>query len=85
MNFDKWFYKQSTLVKIILLILPFVGWICECFIRLSIALRENTTFHWVVFAIFVAFGEFWVLGLIDLIYFLINGHLLFADSTPDAK
>lgn len=85
MNFDKWFYKQATIVKIILLLLPFVGWLCECLIRVSIALRENTTFHWVIFAIFAAFGEFWILGFIDLIYLLINGHLLFADPSSNAK
>ena len=85
MHFDRWFYKQATLVKIILLLLPFIGWICECLIRVSIALRDNRTFDWLIFAVFAAFGEFWILGFIDLVYFLINGHLLFADSAPDTK
>ena len=83
MQFDKWFYKQSTLVKVLLLVLPFVGWICECLIRLSIALREKTAFHFVVLGVFFVLGEFWILGVIDLIYFLVNGHLIFAENETE--
>ena len=41
MTFDKWFNKQSRLLKILLLILPVVGWIVECLIRLSVMLRTK--------------------------------------------
>ena len=29
MTFDKWFNKQSVLIKAILLLLPVVGWACD--------------------------------------------------------
>ena len=34
MTFDKWFEKQDRIVKIILLIIPFVGWIVEVLVRI---------------------------------------------------
>lgn len=78
MNFDKWFNKQDRLIQVILLILPFVGWIVECLVRLSILLRTKSTLHLVVFLLFLIVGWGWFLGLIDLIYLLLKGHLLFA-------
>lgn len=79
MNFDKWFNSQTTLVKAILLLLPVVGWICECLVRLSVMLRTKSTEHIVIFVLFVAIGWGWFLGLIDLIYLLIYGHLILAE------
>ncbi len=79
MNFDKWFNSQSTLLKVILLILPFVGWICEVLIRLSVMLRTKSVLHIVVFVLFLVIGWGWFLGLIDLIYMIVTGHLLFAE------
>ena len=79
MTFDKWFNSQSTLVKAILLLLPFVGWVCECLVRLSVMLRTKSTIHIVVFVLFVVVGWGWVLGLIDLVYLLLKGHLILAD------
>lgn len=42
MTFDKWFNSQSRLLKVLLLILPVVGWIVECLIRLSVMLRTKS-------------------------------------------
>ena len=78
LEFDKWFNSQSTLVKAILLLLPLVGWVCECLVRLSVALRTKSGLHAVVFAVFVAFGWGWFLGVIDFIYMLVKGHLILA-------
>ncbi|MBE7079529.1 MAG: hypothetical protein E7380_06725 [Clostridiales bacterium] len=78
MKFDKWFYSQSTLVKVLLLLIPFVGWAMELFIRLSVAIREQDALHWVVFILFVAVGWTWVLCVVDLIYFLLKGRLILA-------
>lgn len=78
LTFDKWFNKQSTLIKAILLLLPVVGWICECLVRLSIALRTKETVHIVVFLLFVFVGWGWFLGAIDFVYLLLNGHLILA-------
>lgn len=78
MTFDKWFNSQSKLLKIILLILPVVGWIVECLVRLSVALRTKSVLHIVIFLLFLLVGWGWFLGVIDLIYMLVTGHLLFA-------
>ena len=78
-HFDKWFYKRSTFAKVLLLFLPFVNWIMEILLRISIARREKTAFHYVIFVVFVLFGGAWILPVIDLIYFLANGHLLFSE------
>lgn len=79
MTFDKWFYKQSTLVKVLLLIIPFVGWIVELLVRLSVMLRTKQPVHIVVFVLFVSIGWGWFLNLIDLIVMIVTGKLLFTE------
>ena len=78
MKFDKWFNKQSRLIQVILLVIPFVGWVVEMLVRLSIALRKKDLIHILVFVLFVVLGWGWVLNLIDLIYLIIKGHLILA-------
>lgn len=78
MTFDKWFNSQSTLLKVILLIIPFVGWVVELLVRLSVALRKKDAVSIVVFVLFLLIGWGWFLCLIDLIYMIVTGHLLFA-------
>ena len=79
MTFDKWFNKQSVIVKAILLLLPVVGWVCECLIRLSVMLRTKETIHVGVFLAFLLIGWGWFLGAIDFVYMLVKGHLILAD------
>ena len=79
MNFDQWFNKQSTLLKVILLILPVVGWICELLIRASVMLRTKSLLHILVFVLFLVVGWGWFLGVIDLVYMILKGHLILAD------
>ena len=79
MTFDKWFYKQSTLVKVLLLIIPFVGWIVELLVRLSVMLRTKQPVHIVVFVLFVAIGWGWFLNLIALIVMIVTRKLLFTE------
>lgn len=79
LEFDKWFNSQSTLIKAILLLLPVVGWICECLVRLSVALRTKSGLHVVVFVLFLVVGWGWFLGVIDFIYLLLKGHLILAE------
>ncbi len=78
MNFDRWFNSQDRLVKVILLIIPIIGWIVECLVRLSIMLRTQSILHIVVFLLFLIVGWSWILCLIDLIYLVVKGHLIFA-------
>ena len=79
MQFDKWFNSQSVLLKVILLLLPFVGWIVEVLVRLSVMLRTKEVIHIVLFILFVAVGWGWILAVADLIYMIFTGHLFLAD------
>lgn len=79
MKFDKWFYKQSTLVRVLLLLIPFVGWIVELLVRLSVMLRTKQPVHIVVFVLFVAIGWGWVLNIVDIIVMVVTGKLLFTE------
>ncbi|MBQ8446543.1 MAG: hypothetical protein IJX31_02055 [Clostridia bacterium] len=79
MTFDKWFNKQSTLIKAVLLLIPFVGWIVELLVRLSVMLKTKSAVHIVVFVLFVVVGWGWILNLVDFIYLLLKGHLILAE------
>lgn len=78
MSFDKWFNSQSTLLKVILLILPLVGWIVELLVRLSVALTKKDVVSIVVFVLFLVIGWAWILCIIDLVYLIVKGHLILA-------
>lgn len=78
MSFDKWFNSQSTLLKVILLILPFIGWVVELLVRLSVALTKKDVVSIVVFLLFLFVGWAWILCVIDLIYLIVKGHLILA-------
>ena len=78
MNFDKWYYKQDKVVQVILLLIPFIGWLVEILVRLSVYLKTKETNHLIAFLVFVVFGEFWILPVLDLIYLLDKGHLFLA-------
>ena len=79
MTFDKWFNSQSTLVKVILIVLPLVGWIVELLVRLSVMLKTQKVEHIVVFVLFVVFGWVLILNIIDIIYMCMTGHLILAE------
>ncbi len=79
MKFDKWFNNQSRLVQVLLLVIPFVGWIVELLVRLSVMLRTKSVVHIVVFVLFVVVGWGWVLQLIDLVYLVVTGRLILAE------
>lgn len=78
MGFDTWFNKQSTLLKVILLIIPFVGWVVELLVRLSVALNKKDVVSIVVLVLFLVFGWTWILCVIDLVYLIVKGHLILA-------
>lgn len=77
MTFDKWFEKQDRIVKIILLIIPFVGWVVEILVRLSAVLRKSSTTNILGLVLFIVLGGIWVLNVIDLIYFIVTDKFLF--------
>jgi len=76
MTFDKWFEKQERIVKIILLIIPFVGWVVEILVRLSAVLRKSSTTNILGLVLYIVLGGFWVPALIDLIYLILNDKLI---------
>lgn len=78
MEFDKWFNKQSTLLKVILLIIPFVGWVVELLVRTSVAVTKKDAVSIVVLVLFVVIGWAWILCVVDLIYLIVKGHLILA-------
>ncbi len=79
MQFDKWFNKQTQLAKIILLLIPFVGWIVEILVRLSVALRTKEVVHIVMFLVFAIFGMVWIPCVIDFIYLILKDRLFLTD------
>lgn len=79
MKFDKWFNSQSRLIQIILLLVPFVGWVVELLVRLSVLLRTKSLIHLIVFIVFVVVGWGWILAVADLVYLLLKGHLFLAE------
>lgn len=78
MSFDKWFNKQDRLVQVLLLLIPFVGWVTELLVRLSVALNKKDAVSIIVFVLFLVVGWGWFLCLIDLVYLIIKGHLILA-------
>ena len=74
MEFDKWFNQQERLVQVILLILPFVGWIVEILVRLSACLRKSSGVNLVGLILGVV-GN-WIWSVVDLIYLVVKGQLL---------
>lgn len=48
MEFDVWFHKQDKLIQVILLIIPFVGWIVEMLVRWSAWLKNREVINLVI-------------------------------------
>ena len=78
---EKWFEKQSRLVQILLLLIPFVNWIVEIGVRWSHALNtKKYKLPKLILAILVTIPTGIVFGWIDLVWLLLTGHLLFAKA-----
>ena len=74
----KWFYKQSKLVQLLLLLIPGVNWVVEIRIRWS-AFLSRPKLLTLVFAI-LATVTVGVFGWVDLVWLLLFNHLLFAKA-----
>lgn len=72
------FGKLSKLVKIILLLIPFVNWITEVVVRWSSALHTKNTIQTVIALLVTIFGI--VFGWIDLIWILLFDRLTFTNK-----
>ena len=78
-NFAKWFYKQSLLIQLILLLIPGVNWVVEICIRWSAWLKTKNLITLVV-ALLVTIPSGIVIGWLDLVWLILFGHLLFAKA-----
>lgn len=69
----KWFNSQSRLVQLILLLIPFVNWIVEIFVRVTAVVEKPTLENilGVIFGLIIP-----VFGWIDLIWVLLFNHLI---------
>ena len=78
MNVDLWFEKQSLALKIILLILPVVGWVMEVLIRISVYVRKQNIMDLVLLILYIVLGWTWIPLILDVAYLCIKGHLFMA-------
>ena len=74
MTFDKWFEEQALWLKIVLLIIPFVGWVVEILIRVSAVIRKASVLNIVGLVIGVIGGLIW--AIVDLVFVILTGKLL---------
>ncbi len=73
----KWFRKQSRLLQIILLLIPFVNWVTEVLVRWDDALKSKNNILKLVIAILVTlFGL--VFGWVDVVWCLLFKHMILA-------
>ena len=73
MTFDKWFEEQALWLRVVLLIIPFVGWVMEILIRVSAIIRKSSTLNIVGLILGVVVPFF---GIVDAIVLLITGKQL---------
>ena len=72
------FNKLNKIVKFILLLIPFVGWIVELIDRWSEFLKDTSNILNLVIAIvYTLCGWAWVLQLIDAVLVLLDKPMLF--------
>lgn len=63
---ERWFSQQQFLTQMILLIIPFIGYLVEIFVRIFVVIRLHSKKNIAGLIIFVIFGGFWILNLIDV-------------------
>lgn len=74
----KWFYKQSFLVQLLLLIIPGVNWVVELGVRWSAYFKSGNLLTLIFAIITIPAGM--IFGWVDLVWLLLTGHLLFAKA-----
>ncbi|MBP3437620.1 MAG: hypothetical protein J6K61_06940 [Clostridia bacterium] len=77
-GFAKWFYNQSFLIQLILLLIPVVNWIVEIGVRWSAFFQRKNPITLIFALVVLIFGQ--VFGWIDLVWLLLTTHLLFAKA-----
>lgn len=75
MEFDTWLKQQTKLVQVLLLVIPFVGWVVELLVRISIMARKQDAVSVIVFIVFLLVGWAWILCIIDAVCLVLNDRL----------
>lgn len=70
MAFHKWFLKQSLIVKVLLLIIPVVGWFVEVVMRISALLNKSTTSNILGLILYLILGI--LLAFVDVVLVLVG-------------
>ena len=64
---ENWFDSQYFLTKAILLLIPFIGWLIEIFVRVSALIRYHSKTNIIGLVVFFLLGWTWIFCFIDLI------------------
>ena len=70
----KWFFNQSKLVQVILLLIPFVNWICELVIRWTTWSKKGGLLRLVI-CVLITIPSGIVIGWLDAIWVFLFGKL----------
>lgn len=76
----KKFFQLPRLAQIILLILPFVGWIVELVIRWSAVLEKFTVLNLVAALLYTFFGWGFILQILDIVWIILYKHLFLTEA-----
>ena len=76
----KKFFQLPRLAQIILLILPFVGWIVELVIRWSAVLEKFTLLNLVAALLYTFFGWGFILQILDIVWIILYKHLFLTEA-----
>lgn len=68
-----WFNKQSRLVQLLLLVIPFVNWVTEVVVRWSTFAKKGGLLRLVVCIAVTFFGA--MIGWVDFVWVLLFGKL----------
>ena len=71
----KKFFSLPRIVQIILLIIPFVGWIVELIVRWSAVFEKFTILNLIAALLYTFLGWGIVLQIVDIIWILLFKHL----------
>ena len=71
----KKFFSLPRIVQIILLIIPFIGWIVELIVRWSAVFEKFTILNLIAALLYTFLGWGIVLQIVDIIWILLFKHL----------
>ncbi len=76
---EKWFNEQSSLTQLILLIIPWIGWLVEILVRISVVIRNHSKKNIIGLILAVLLGGTWIFCIIDLVVLIKKDHLMLVE------